>query len=254
MIVPAGKKIDWAPRDDKLTKTASTENAEDINPLYEAAKSFFDTQKKQAAAEEKAEEKKCEKCGSTPCTCDKAKLDDKAPEIKTEAPEAPKAEVSVSADASSIANAVKKVEEKAEAAEAKIEQVEKAIDAVSDAAAAAKEIVAVIGDEEIEIEVEVDEGTEDGIGDKGEKEVGEDIIVESEPEIDAAACGTMASNKGATKKAKEVAMDKSAATEEQFCRYSMISAPNRKKLLDYWVNQLGYPKDYVKLMVKDSEK
>ena len=253
MIVPAGKKIDWAPSDDKLTKTASTENKEDINPLYEAAKSFFDNLKKQATEEEKKEdkkeEKKCEKCGKTPCACEQAKLDEKTPEIKTEIPgvpgipEAPKAEVSVSADASSIADAVKKVEDKAEAAEAKIKQVEKAIDAVSDAAAAAKEVVVDLGDEEVEIEVEVDEGTED---DKGDKEVGEDIVVKSEPEIDAAACGTMASDK--------VAMDKSAATEEQFCRYSMISAPNRKKLVDYWVNQLGYPKDYVKLMVKDSEK
>jgi hypothetical protein len=33
-----------------------------------------------------------------------------------------------------------------------------------------------------------------------------------------------------------------------------ISPKNRKKLVDYWSKQLGYPKDFVKLMVKDYEK
>jgi len=46
IVVPAGnKKVDWVPSENKLQKTASTEEIQDVqeesNPLYEAAKSFL---------------------------------------------------------------------------------------------------------------------------------------------------------------------------------------------------------------------
>ena len=43
-------------------------------------------------------------------------------------------------------------------------------------------------------------------------------------------------------------------SEEEFCKYAKLSPQNRAKLADYWVNMLGYPKDYVSLMTKDYEK
>ena len=107
--------------------------------------------------------------------------------------------------------------------------------------------------EEKEIEIEIEE---DGDKPKLEFEVGEksvvpeipgkdvsqsEIIVESKPD-----CGCMAK--------KEVKLEKSAATEEEFCRFAKLSPANRKKLGDYWKNMLGFPKDYVDLMVKDYEK
>jgi hypothetical protein len=94
-------------------------------------------------------------------------------------------------------------------------------------------------DEEVEIEVEVNDEKE--VLDIPGKDVSNsEIIVESSPDE--------------VKEDKEACMDKSASTEEEFCRFAKLSPVNKKKLADYWVNALGYPKDFVNLMVKDYEK
>jgi len=51
----------------------------------------------------------------------------------------------------------------------------------------------------------------------------------------------------------EAGMDKSASANE-FCKFGKLSPQNRKKVAEYWKNALGYPADYVSLMVKDYEK
>ena len=102
------------------------------------------------------------------------------------------------------------------------------------------------GAEEAEVEIEVDEPDEEveiEIEDvPGEEEVSSgEVIVTSEPEK--CAC--------AKDEKKEV---KEAAVEEEFCRFGKLSPVNKKKVADYWTNALGFPKDYVNLMVKDYEK
>ena len=84
---------------------------------------------------------------------------------------------------------------------------------------------------EDDFEIEVEDEVEDKVEDK-EKEGGEDIVVESKPEE----CSTMASG------------------EEEFCKFAKLSDANRKKLKDFWGGMLGYPADYVALLVKDYEK
>ena len=44
------------------------------------------------------------------------------------------------------------------------------------------------------------------------------------------------------------------AYSDNWVKLAEISPKNRKKIYDYWSKQLGYPKDFVKLMVKDYEK
>jgi hypothetical protein len=44
------------------------------------------------------------------------------------------------------------------------------------------------------------------------------------------------------------------ASTDGWVKVSSISPKNRKKVYDYWSKNLGYPKDFVKLMVKDYEK
>ena len=44
------------------------------------------------------------------------------------------------------------------------------------------------------------------------------------------------------------------ASTDGWVKISSISPKNRKKVYDYWSKQLNYPKDFVKLMVKDYEK
>ena len=224
MITPAGhKNVDWAPSDNKLKKTASTEDGsevqEETNPLYEAAKSYI----------EKSQQKE-----ATDDTCEEV---EEAEEIEEKV--------------GSVADAVKEVEEKADVAEAKVEAVQEALGQIDEAVQSVKEVCGEVDaaeaevdkvdevDDEVEIEIEVQD-------DQGEEDKGEEgLVVESEPEVEG--CGAVA------EKAEEVAMDKAASTTEEFCRYSMISEPNRKKLVEYWVNALGYPRDYVKLLVKDYE-
>lgn len=266
IIVPAGRKPEWVPSDDeKLMKTASTGEAsevQEVDEVYEAAKGFLEAQEAEAQIKEAGEDKseckckdecKCEdecKCkDECKCSSDDKEVkeagfgcaDEEVVELEVTEPESVE-EVSDESEeeaAGSVADAVREVEDKAAEAEEKVEQVLEAVEGIGEAVDAAKDACSEIAGTDVEDIVEVEIEVEDeGSDDEGE----EGLIVESEPEDeDLEACA-----------GKEAAMDKSASAEE-FCRYSMISGPNRKKLADYWVNALGYPKDYVKLMVKDYE-
>jgi hypothetical protein len=90
-----------------------------------------------------------------------------------------------------------------------------------------------VEDEEVEIEVEDEVDVESGIGCMSEDE--EKCCEKCE--CDPCEC-------------EEVV----EAGANDWVKVAEISPRNRKKLVDYWSKQLGYPKDFVKLMVKDYEK
>lgn len=286
--MPAGSnKIDWSPKEEKVVKTASTakpevkkeEVKEEVNALYEAAKTVIEAAKK------------CEKCGKKPCECkeekedkaekkeekkageevkekkeggkvpgvpdgtgpgkdsnecpfnkdnkDSAMKDDEKEEIKVEVPEG----------GETITEPV--AEEKEE-----VSKMEQAVNKIDEAVIELKEVVQEEKGEtgpvdEVEIEIE-----DDGV--PGEEVSDSEIIVQSEPDgmgmgmdkgMDKGmdGCGCLA---GKGKKGVE----KVAAVEEEFCKFAKLSTSNKKKLADYWTNMLGYPKDWVDLLTKDYEK
>jgi hypothetical protein len=107
---------------------------------------------------------------------------------------------------------------------------EKAVECLEDAKDAIEEAVDALGggNDEVELEVEFEEDVveDDIVADDGDEE----IAVEASDE--------------------ELAVE---ASNDNWVKLSAISPKNRKQIYDYWSKQLGYPKDFVKLMVKDYE-
>jgi hypothetical protein len=232
IIVPAGNKnVTWSPKDEeKLTKTASKNSVskEISNPLYEAAKKFM------ATASDSCVE--CKKPMNF-CGCNKDEVKEECKEVKEEVgfETSPVIEVGTQEGEKTEEEAKSKVEE----AVTKLEEVVVDLKDATQKADVAEESeveIEIVDDKddkkevnEVEIEVEDDKAEDDIPGKDTSKE---EIIVESD----------------------EPKMDKSAATEEEFCRFAKLSPENKKKLSNYWVNMLNYPKDYVALMTKDYEK
>jgi len=218
IIVPAGnQKVDWSPKDNKkLTKKASIDGAEEVqaeeeDPVYEAAKDFLGGQEAEVPGVD---------------------------EVIEEVSEVEEVEKSVS-------EAVAEVEQKAEEADQKIEAVVEAVEKIDEAVQGVKDAVADADDEVVEV-IEIDEVSEDKDEDAveavpGEEVIDDEIIVETEGCVEA-------------KTEDGTSMDKVASTEEEFCKYAKLSPQNKAKLARYWVDMLGYPKDYVNLMTKDYEK
>lgn len=229
IIVPAGNKnVSWSP-EEKLTKTASSGSAKETqDSVYEAAKKFMATA---------SDSDICVKCNNPSNICECICEDEKVKEVMEEG-----AIVEVETEESE-----KKEEESRTEIKDAVEKIEEAVSELKDSvqksdAAEEEEVEIEICDdedkkeevEEVEIEVEDDDKKELDIPGKDTSE--SEIIVESDD------------------KEEEPKMDKSAATEEEFCRFAKLSPENKKKLSNYWVNMLNYPKDYVALMVKDYEK
>jgi hypothetical protein len=209
IIVPAGNKnVDWSPKEEKMTKTASIVTAttqEEVNPLYEAALKFSKASEDQIAAP--------------------VAKDDNAPVIEIETPEGEKKE-----------------EEGKDKVEQAVEKLEEVVVDLKDAVGEVSEA------EEVEVEIEVEDespaASDVAMPSIPGKDMSKDeIVIESTP---GSTC--------ASAEKKNVEMNKAAATEEEFCRFAKLTPANRKKLGDYWVNMLGFPKDYVALMTKDFEK
>jgi hypothetical protein len=135
--------------------------------------------------------------------------------------------------------------------EAAIEALEVAKDAIGDA-------VEALGGEsdEVEMEIEVDD---DEFGESTvevEDDLAEDDIV-AEGNTEEKCCPTC-KKPGPCKCDTEdcCSSDEDTAVQassDDWVRTSAISPKNRKQVYDYWSKQLGYPKDFVKLMVKDYE-
>jgi len=130
-------------------------------------------------------------------------------------------------------------EEVSEEEEVEIETEEpeaEAVECLEKAKDAIEEAVECLSDEaEVEVEIEEDE----------EETNVDEVSFEEPEEVDVVVEGGV--NCLAEEKTKE-------ASTDNWVKVSAISPSNRKKVLDYWVNKLGYPKDFVKLMVKDYEK
>ena len=225
IIVPSGKYgIKWVPSEKKLTKTAQADiggAVEDVDveddsrdALYEAAKGVVEAMDAEQG-----------KVVETDVSVGDGEI---AEEIGEEVGEEIEEEIEGAGDA--VEEAVEKVEEAVEDLKVAVEGGD----------------VTEIGDEE-EVEIPVEE-------DNGE------LIVESIPseiEVEVDDCGSMDGIKEeaveASSNESEVGMDKSASANE-FCKFGKLSPQNRKKVAEYWKNALGYPADYVSLMVKDYEK
>ena len=221
IIMPSGNnKLDWSPKG-KMEKTASAGAVAEVDELLVAAKSVIKAQAIEICPENEATE----------------------PEHKDVTPAGGPADI----------------KEALEAVEVAVEQVHQKVEEAEEVAGVVDEVEVEIGDvsdENKEIEIEI--GDKPAVG-------GEDIIVESKPEEMTACAAKKDEKKDADKKdsgkkdsgkkaSQEPEMAKSASTPEEFCKFAMISPENKKKLKDYWVNALGYPADFVNLMVKDYEK
>lgn len=278
IIVPAGNKnVDWSPKEEeKLVKTASAKDIkavdvkEEVNYLYEAAKSFIEASDKckecnkpKNLCECKKEEKETKQAGIIPGVpdgtgphgmgpekgrgkgpCGKGGKDDKKDDKETSKDDKKDViEVDIPEEGNcedDLPFVVEPVAEKASEAT----KMESAVDKIEEAVIELKEVVQEEKGETEEVaEVEFEVGDDKAPEIPGEEISNNEIIVESTPDVNACA-----------KTKKDVAMDKSASTEEEFCRFAKLSPENRKKLANYWVNMLGFPKDYVGLMVKDYEK
>lgn len=218
IIVPAGNKnVKWSPEDETLTKTAST--SAPVDALYDAAKKVvtaqFEEEKKEEG--EKVEGENVEKKDNP-----FAEIKDVATGEKTEK------------------EAVENIQEK-----------------VKDLQVAVQEAAVAVGAEEsveVEVEVENEKPEVDEISIEVEPEKDTDLMVESKP-VDACACRCDKCKKTPCEcKKDEKKEDVEAAVAEQFYKFGKISADTRKKITEFWKNDLGYPADYVSLMVKDYEK
>ena len=235
IIVPAGNKnVVWSPKEKKtvtLVKTAQTSECcvdeKESDPLFDAAKDFAEQAGKGDGAVVEVE------------TVGGEKLEE---EGKSE-----------------LKNAVEEVKDAVEKVEVAVEKVEGAEEA------------------EVEVEVSDDDTVEVEVADEvpatipGEEVKDGEVIVTSEPKVDECACAK-SDKKEVVEAAKEKKCDackkdpceckkedkkeevKEAAVEEEFCRFGKLSPVNKKKIANFWKDQLGYPKDYVDLMTKDYEK
>lgn len=233
IIVPAGNKnIAWSPKDEEnLVKTASSgSTSKETNPLYEAAKKFM------ATASDSCVE--CNKpMNLCECLCD----DSNAKEVSD-----------VKVDDNSIVEVETKESEKME--ETSKEAIKESVDKLEEVVTDLKDAVQksdVAEESEIEIEICDDEAKDEEVNEV-EIEIEDDKEDDKKEETEVP--GKDTSKEEIIVESEEPKMDKSAATDDEFCRFAKLSPENKKKLTSYWVNMLNYPKDYVALMTKDYEK
>lgn len=275
MIIPAGvNKLQWSPKKDKaeekeMVRTASVEGeaqkkvvdaeVEEPDALAEAARAFLATKQAESDDSEKSCCKKegCEADASCDCKegceycseCCYTKAGTKEPIVEAagdvkaglgciteEAPcceEGGLPEVVVEDEAvipeADGAAVIEVSEGFPEESTAEVSEIEIAIDDVEEALEVVKEVV-------------------ESITGEGEAEVTE-VSLGEEADIP----GVMDSEEGEVETEKE-GMQVMMSSDEDFCKFAKLSPQNRSKLSNYWVNMLGYPKDYVSLLTKDYEK
>lgn len=237
VITPVGSDFDWSPKDKKLNKTASTKETQpksDKDLLFEAAKKvvtaqFMELEKPCVDAVEGVEDV----------------VEDIVPDAAPDATDvAAPAEEGGSGD---VQEAVAELVEKADKAEEVASAVEEAVGKVEEAVQEVKDAVGSAVDEvpeEVEIEIEDLDGSpevEVDVEDKGEekdedKEEEDDIVQESKE-----ACAS-----------DKVLKMKSAAAADDLAKFASLSPSVKKKIYDYWKNDLKYAPDYCKLLVTDN--
>lgn len=272
LVTPSGyRKFDWSPKADGLTKTASTGEQEksDKDLLFEAAAKFVKAQAeekkedkpKESAIEKKSDDDKEDKgedkgndkpCDTPPCDKKDDKKDDKPAEGEV-APDVQKAvgelvEKAKKADevAAKVQDAVAKVEQAVQ----EVKEVAGVTDADLPAGDAEVDIPGVVGDaapvDEVEIELDVPAGDVDEVGDIGGigGDMGGDMGGGMAPMGD-----ELVNDLGVEKEGMAT-----CASNASYVKLSSVSKETAKKVTTFWKDYLGYPEDYVKLMVKNYEK
>lgn len=268
LITPVGKSdFEWSPKDSAdLVKTASVGQpsaATDKEALYEAAKRYLAAQK----ADEEKPEDKMEKTSDD----DETDETDETEVKETEKDEAPKGDefekapsaTETDAGVGDVQQAVADLVEKSEKAEELAEKVGEAVGKIEETV---KEVRDAIGGEAKELG-EIENSLETDVTDVNEpknelEEVEIDLDVQdaaampeeglgmpTEDEIVQKSCGTAMS-----KADKELKLNSSAKSKDDFEKISKISPETRSKVLTYWTKYLKYEPDFCKLMVKDYEK
>ena len=284
VITPVGSMFDWSPKEkEAVVKTASKgakaqpQTPSDKDLLYAIAKkvvkaNFMDI--------EKIDKPMDVPCGDAPCgesseVAEVAKgigegigeeigggMDGVAPEgvegVEGIAIEVDDAGAPAGEGVGDVQQAVKELVDKANKAEEVATKVQDAVGKVEEAIQGVKDAVGVTEDaipDEIEIDIEDDakeegetvehEKSETPAEEKKEEEGGEDIVQESKdeekPKTEKEAC--------ASKKVLEM---KSAAAEDDLAKFASLSPSVKKKIYDYWKNDLKYAPDYCKLLVTDN--
>ena len=214
-IMPSGNgAFDWVPKQTGLNKTASNNDGE-VQEEQNYRDDLLEAAKKVVAEYEELD----------------------GPEFGGDEL-AGDSEVAGDADAVEFEGDVNEVSEETEEADA-VECLEEAKDAIERAVDC---LDGGEGEEEFEAEVDLeveDETVEGGMGCVTEDETDEE---ECDPEC----------KEATSEEAEEEEVVEASAND--WVKVAEISPKNRKKLVDYWGKQLGYPKDFVKLMVKDYEK
>jgi len=278
VITPMGMDFDWSPKDTNIVKTASTKviAKSDKDLLYEAAKKAVKAQF--MGGMDKPMDKPMDGSMDSPCgdaPCGDGPCGDVAPSsvedgmgdvVPDEAPDATDvSDVSAPSDEESspdVEKAVKELVEKANKAEdvaSKVQdavgKVEKAVQEVKDALGVAIE-EGVDGDgapDEIEIEVEDLGGEESEEVEKtDDDDKADDKDKDEEVEDDDKDDDIVQESKKACASSKKVLEMKSAATEDDLAKFAALSPSVKRKIYDYWKNDLKYAPDYCKLLVTDS--
>lgn len=229
IIMPSGvNKINWSPKSEsKVVKVAgSDKGAEPVETdSLEAAARDFLGKKAQEVVEVECPEPGC----------------DDMIEKEVGGDETSVVEVSEPSDVEEVTETEEPCDEVAvESIEVAVEAVEDALEEVKDAVSEAKG-KGVSEDEITEVEIEIP-----GVPETEEEAEVEEVVEDKEGEIE----------KESTQYT-EMSADEDvtlAGSSEEFCKFAKLSPQNRSKIADYWVNMLGYPKDYVTLLTKDYEK
>jgi len=227
-IMPSGNgSRDWLPK--LQVKTASTNGAGSQEEVVEAD-SLLEAAQKVVA-----------NMASSDC-CGGDDFEGAAPQFETNDNEFADDGVGFEGDVDPVAD------ETATGDSAAIEALEVAKNAIGDA------VEALGGDtDEVEMEIEVEDGdVEVEIEDEDLEE--DDLIAEGTTEKCCPNCKKPGPCKCDTEDCCTSDEDMAvSASSDDWVRTSAISPKNRKQVYDYWSKQLGYPKDFVKLMVKDYE-
>jgi hypothetical protein len=245
--MPSGnKKVKWAPSEEaQMVKKASTETGEEVSEevveasdddaLYQAAKEHLETEDEEGLQTEAGEgcmgmEEVVEESGSE--SEGMAKVREGMEALEEELNAGPDAEV------------IEKLKDAKESISEVVEEME------GDDADVDIDVVDEVGEETIIIDL--DEGGDD---EGGDDEAGDDesdeLIVESEPMEDKEECCDCNCDPCECPSEDSEGME-AVASDDSFVKLAHISPKNRSKLVEFW-SQI-YPKDYVDLIVKDSEK
>ena len=237
LITPSGKmNFDWSPQQEsEMTRKASTGDAKesDKDILYSLAKKVVESQFEDVEEVDSLEE-----------NIDSTDIN----ELSDESKEGSKEDIQEAV--SDLVDKAEKADEVVEKVQDAVQKVEEAVQDVKDAVVENCDEIDEIeskGDEveEVEIEITDDEPEEvaieitDDEPEETDEAGGEDIIQRSDEDEDVLA-GVKAELK------KESASD-------EFVKTSKISPETRKKIIDFWQKDLGYPADYVKLMATNFE-